>query len=49
MGVDIVLLEGFDELDTVGPFEVFANAGGDRAVQQVTCDGRSGVVARGRG
>ena len=28
MNVDIVLYEGFDELDAVGPFEVFQNAAG---------------------
>ena len=39
MNVDIVLYEGFDELDAVGPFEVFQNAaseGADCRVRLVT-------------
>jgi putative intracellular protease/amidase len=39
MDIGILLYEGFDELDAVGPFEVFANAGRqaeDWAVSLVT-------------
>lgn len=38
MDVEIVLFEGFDELDAIGPYEVFANAnrfGGDCSVRLV--------------
>jgi transcriptional regulator GlxA family with amidase domain len=46
--VQIVLYEGFDELDAIGPFEVFANAaraGADLTVSLVTLDGRGAVEA----
>jgi len=39
--IDIVLFPGFDELDAIGPFEVFANgarAGADLAVRLVTLE-----------
>ncbi|MWG35326.1 DJ-1/PfpI family protein [Halomarina oriensis] len=48
MDVQIVLYEGFDELDAVGPFEVFANAtsaGGDLPPTLVTLDERDTVTA----
>ncbi|WP_254536851.1 DJ-1/PfpI family protein [Halomarina litorea] len=46
--VQIVLYEGFDELDAVGPFEVFANAaryGADLTVSLVTLEPRETVTA----
>ncbi|MFD1512943.1 DJ-1/PfpI family protein [Halomarina rubra] len=48
MDVQIVLYEGFDELDAIGPFEVFANAtraGGDLPPTLVTLDERDTVTA----
>jgi len=48
MDVQIVLYEGFDELDAIGPFEVFANAtraGGDLPPTLVTLDDRDTVTA----
>jgi transcriptional regulator GlxA family with amidase domain len=48
MDVQIVLYEGFDELDAVGPFEVFANAtraGADLGPSLVTLDDRETVTA----
>jgi transcriptional regulator GlxA family with amidase domain len=41
MNVVVLLFEGFDELDGVGPYEVFANAGrgGDCEVSTVSLDG----------
>ena len=48
MDVQIVLYEGFDELDAVGPFEVFANAtraGADLPPTLVTLDERDTVTA----
>ena len=41
--IDIVLFDGFDELDALGPFEVLRNAGFD--VRLVTLDGERTVVA----
>ncbi|WP_101297942.1 DJ-1/PfpI family protein [Halegenticoccus soli] len=46
--IDIVLYEGFDELDAIGPYEVFATAAGYGAgiePRLVTLDGREVVVA----
>ncbi|WP_129116543.1 DJ-1/PfpI family protein [Halegenticoccus tardaugens] len=46
--IDIVLYEGFDELDAVGPYEVFSNAakrGADLEPRLVTVDGRDRVTA----
>ena len=49
MNVEIVLYEGFDELDAVGPYEVLANgfryADSEGRVQMVTRDGRDAVTA----
>ncbi len=53
MNVDILLYDGFDELDGIGPYEVFDYAlsyvaeGGDRAgrVRYVTLDERESVTA----
>jgi len=48
MNVEIVLYEGFDELDAIGPFEVFANAdrlGGAFDVSLVTLDPAETVTA----
>jgi len=48
VNVDIVLYEGFDELDAVGPFEVFQNAAGagaDCRVRLVTLDPTDSVTA----
>lgn len=48
MNVEIVLFEGFDELDAIGPFEVFANAGrtgADCDVSLVSLDGGSHIRA----
>jgi transcriptional regulator GlxA family with amidase domain len=48
MDVQIVLYEGFDELDAIGPFEVFANAtaaGADLPPTLVTLDDRETVTA----
>ncbi len=46
--VQILLYEGFDELDAIGPFEVFANAAGygaDLTVSLVTLDPTETVTA----
>lgn len=48
MDVEIVLYEGFDELDAIGPFEVFENAdrrGGAFDVSLVTLDPTETVTA----
>jgi transcriptional regulator GlxA family with amidase domain len=48
MDVVILLFDGVDELDAVGPFEVFENAaraGADLAVTLCTLDGRETVTA----
>lgn len=48
MDVAIVLFDGFDELDAIGPFEVFANAGqagADLTVSLRTLGERSRVTA----
>ncbi|KTG08369.1 AraC family transcriptional regulator [Haloprofundus marisrubri] len=48
MRVDIVLYDGFDELDAVGPYEVFSTAaafGADFDVRLVTLDDREQVTA----
>jgi len=46
--VEVLLFDGFDELDAVGPYEVLANgarAGADLTVRTVTRDGADSVVA----
>jgi len=46
--IDVLLYDGFDELDAVGPFEVFQNAaraGADCTVSLVTNEPRERVVA----
>jgi transcriptional regulator GlxA family with amidase domain len=46
--IDIVLFDGFDELDAIGPFEVLKNAaqrGADFSVRLVSWSGASEVVA----
>ncbi|WP_049980564.1 DJ-1/PfpI family protein [Halolamina rubra] len=46
--IDVLLYDGFDELDAVGPFEVFQNAaraGADCAVSLVTAEPRERVTA----
>lgn len=46
--IDVLLYDGFDELDAVGPFEVFQNAaraGADCTVSLVTRERRERVVA----
>ncbi|MFW5939092.1 MAG: DJ-1/PfpI family protein [Halolamina sp.] len=46
--IDVLLYDGFDELDAVGPFEVFQNAaaaGADCAVSLVTHEPQDRVVA----
>lgn len=48
MEIAIVLFDGFDELDAIAPFEVFANAreeGADVAVTLCTIDDRTEVAA----
>ncbi|WP_224335531.1 DJ-1/PfpI family protein [Haloprofundus halobius] len=48
MRIDIVLYDGFDELDAVGPYEVFSTAaafGAEFDVQLVTVDDREQVTA----
>ncbi|WP_256298335.1 DJ-1/PfpI family protein [Haloarchaeobius salinus] len=48
MNVAIVLFEGFDELDAVGPYEVFQTAGelgGEMSATLVTVDGAATVTA----
>ncbi len=48
MDVSILLYDGFDELDAIGPYEVFDTAGtfgADLGVRLVTLDARSQVVA----
>lgn len=48
MNVEILLYEGFDELDAVGPYEVFCNAaetGGDLAVSLVTHEPTETITA----
>lgn len=49
MNVEIVIYEGFDELDAIGPYEVLANglryADGKGSVRMVTRDGRADVTA----
>ncbi|MDQ6885333.1 MAG: DJ-1/PfpI family protein [Candidatus Dormibacteraeota bacterium] len=50
MRVAILLYQGFDELDAIGPFEVFrhaANAGAEIDVTLVTLDGAPEVTASG--
>ncbi len=50
MRIAIVLYQGFDELDAIGPFEVFrhaANAGAAIEVSLVTLDGAAEVTASG--
>lgn len=50
MRIAIVLYQGFDELDAIGPYEVFrhaANAGADIDVSMVTLDGANEVTASG--
>ncbi|CAI50647.1 PfpI family protease [Natronomonas pharaonis DSM 2160] len=49
MNVDILLFDGFDELDAVGPYEVLRLAGrhgGDIAARLVTVEGVAAVEAR---
>jgi transcriptional regulator GlxA family with amidase domain len=49
MNVAIVLFEGFDELDAVGPYEVFQLAGrygGDLSAELVTLEPTERIVAR---
>jgi transcriptional regulator GlxA family with amidase domain len=41
--IDIVVFDGFDEMDAIGPYEVFRNAGFDAAL--VTLDGERPVTA----
>ena len=41
--IDIVIFDGFDEMDAIGPYEVFRNAGLDAAL--VTLDGDRPVTA----
>jgi transcriptional regulator GlxA family with amidase domain len=41
--IDIVVFDGFDEMDAIGPYEVFRNAGIDAAL--VTLDGEKPVTA----
>ncbi len=41
--IDIVLFDGFDELDAIGPYEVFRNGGFDAAL--VTVDGADTITA----
>ena len=48
MDIGIVLYEGFDEIDAIGPFEVFENAigaGADATVTLYTLDDREMVTA----
>jgi len=48
MRIEIVVFDGFDELDAIGPFEVFQNAakyGADFSVRLVSWSGVSEVVA----
>ncbi|MEM4781830.1 MAG: DJ-1/PfpI family protein [Halalkalicoccus sp.] len=48
MNVDVLLYEGFDELDAIGPYEVFrtaAEAGGDLAASMVTREPTERVTA----
>ena len=48
MKIGIVVFDGFDELDAIGPYEVFGHArrfGGDVDVELVTLDGADEVVA----
>ena len=48
MDAEIVLFDGFDELDAVGPYEVLSNgrrAGADLTVSLVTTDDRDRVTA----
>lgn len=48
MNIDILLFNGFDELDAIGPYEILAGAGqvtGRLAVRLVTCDGAPAVTA----
>lgn len=48
MKVEILLYEGFDELDAVGPYEVFCNAaeaGGDLSISLVTHESTERVTA----
>ena len=50
MQIDIVLFDGFDEMDAVGPFEVFRNAGFDTRLVTLgdadTVTGSHGMVVR---
>jgi transcriptional regulator GlxA family with amidase domain len=43
MQIDIVVFNGFDEMDAIGPYEVFRNAGIDAAI--VTHDGATTIIA----
>lgn len=48
MDIAIVVYDGFDELDAIGPFEVFqnaANAGADCTTRLVSLEGKSPVTA----
>ncbi|MEO0801111.1 MAG: DJ-1/PfpI family protein [Cyanobacteria bacterium J06642_2] len=48
MRIQIVIFNGFDELDAIAPYEVFANAaelGADLQVELVTLDSREEVTA----
>ncbi|MGM0606761.1 MAG: DJ-1/PfpI family protein [Halobacteriota archaeon] len=48
MRIGILLYEGFDEIDAIGPFEVFENAignGADATVSLFTLDERETVIA----
>lgn len=50
MRIAIVLYQGFDELDAIGPYEVFrhaANAGAPIDVSLVTIDGAAEVIGSG--
>ena len=43
MQIDILVFDGFDEMDAIGPYEVFRNAGFDARL--VTVDGAATVTA----
>jgi transcriptional regulator GlxA family with amidase domain len=53
MQIDIVLYDGFDEMDAVGPYEVFRNAGFDARLVTLTgaetVTGSHGMVVRPHG
>ncbi|WP_255198045.1 DJ-1/PfpI family protein [Halorarius litoreus] len=50
MDVEIVVFEGFDELDAIGPYEVLANAcrfAGEGSVRLVSLDGKGVTASHG--